>query len=64
MILTAFVCRFGTMAKDLTCRQPGGDGPAGHYGLLGIQERAEAIGARLQIQSAAGAGTNLMVSQR
>ena len=36
--------------------------PAGHYGLLGIQERAEAIGARLQIQSAAGAGTNLMVS--
>ncbi len=36
--------------------------PAGHFGLLGIQERAEAIGARLQIQSAAGAGTNLMVS--
>ena len=36
--------------------------PAGHYGLLGIQERAEAIGARLQIQSAAGAGTNLMVA--
>jgi signal transduction histidine kinase len=36
--------------------------PAVHYGLLGIQERAEAIGARLQIQSAAGAGTNLMVS--
>ena len=36
--------------------------PAGHFGLLGIQERAEAIGARLQIQSATGAGTTLMVS--
>lgn len=36
--------------------------PSGHFGLLGIQERAEAIGARLQIQSAAGAGTTLMVS--
>ncbi len=35
--------------------------PAGHFGLLGIQERAEAIGARLQIQSAAGAGTKLIV---
>lgn len=35
--------------------------PAGHYGLLGIQERAEAIGARLRIHSAAGAGTQLAV---
>lgn len=33
----------------------------GHFGLLGVQERAEAIGARLQIQSAAGAGTQLTV---
>lgn len=35
--------------------------PAGHYGLLGIQERAEAIGARLRIHSEAGAGTQLAV---
>ncbi len=35
--------------------------PAGHFGLLGIQERAEAIGARLHIQSATGAGTTLEV---
>lgn len=33
----------------------------GHFGLLGVQERAEAIGARLQIQSATGAGTELSV---
>jgi len=36
--------------------------PAGHFGLLGIQERAEAIGAQLQIQSSTGAGTKLIVS--
>lgn len=36
--------------------------PAGHFGLLGIQERAEAIGARLQIQSSADTGTKLIVS--
>lgn len=35
--------------------------PAGHYGLLGIQERAEAIGARVHLQSTYGAGTELVV---
>ena len=35
--------------------------PAGHYGLLGIQERAEAIGARLRIHSSTGTGTALAV---
>ncbi len=35
--------------------------PAGHFGLLGIQERAEAIGARLRLQSAVGIGTELAV---
>jgi len=30
---------------------------SGHYGLMGMQERAELIGARLSIQSAPGAGT-------
>jgi signal transduction histidine kinase len=33
----------------------------GHYGLLGIQERAELIGARMTILSAPGKGTNLTI---
>ncbi len=33
----------------------------GHYGLTGMQERAELIGARLTIQSAQGAGTTIEV---
>jgi two-component system sensor histidine kinase UhpB len=36
--------------------------PAGHFGLLGVQERAETIGARLHIESAPGCGTSLRVS--
>ena len=35
--------------------------PAGHFGLLGVQERAETIGARLHIKSALGEGTVLQV---
>ncbi len=35
--------------------------PAGHFGLLGVQERAEAIGAQLEIQSETGQGTKLIV---
>ena len=35
--------------------------PNGHFGLLGVQERIEAIGAQLKIESAPGAGTCLMV---
>ena len=35
--------------------------PEGHYGLLGMQERAELIGARLKIKSAPGQGTKLDV---
>jgi signal transduction histidine kinase len=34
----------------------------GHFGLLGIQERAELMGARLLIESATGEGTTLTVS--
>ncbi len=34
----------------------------GHYGLLGIQERAELIGARMAILSAPGKGTNLTIT--
>ena len=33
----------------------------GHFGLLGMQERAELIGAKLEIRSKAGAGTQLIL---
>jgi len=35
--------------------------PSGHFGLLGMHERAELIGARLKIESALGGGTRLKV---
>jgi signal transduction histidine kinase len=35
--------------------------PSGHFGLLGMHERADLIGARLEIESALGKGTRLTV---
>src|SRR5581483_5618655 len=35
--------------------------PKGHFGLLGMRERAELIGARLDVESAPGKGTRLNV---
>lgn len=35
--------------------------PSGHFGLLGMHERAELIGARLKIESALGKGTKLKI---
>ncbi|HUF39370.1 MAG TPA: ATP-binding protein [Anaerolineales bacterium] len=35
--------------------------PQGHFGLLGIHERAELIGARLEIRSEPGAGTQITI---
>ncbi len=35
--------------------------PSGHFGLLGLYERAELIGAKLKIQSVPGKGTHLTV---
>lgn len=35
--------------------------PKGHFGLLGIRERADLIGARLEVESAPGNGTRLKV---
>lgn len=35
--------------------------PSGHFGLLGIHERAELIGAELDIQTAPGSGTKVIV---
>jgi PAS domain S-box-containing protein len=39
---------------------PGGS-PAGSFGLLGMQERAALVGATLEIESAAGKGTTILV---
>ena len=36
--------------------------PSGHFGLLGIHERAELIGARFEIRSSLGEGTRLDIS--
>ena len=35
---------------------------AGHFGLMGIQERTQLVGARLQIESAPGQGTKIVVT--
>lgn len=35
--------------------------PSGHFGLLGMRERADLIGARLEVQSEAGRGTRLSI---
>jgi signal transduction histidine kinase len=35
--------------------------PSGHFGLLGIRERADLIGARLEVDSSSGKGTRLTV---
>ena len=34
----------------------------GHYGLLGARERAEAVGARLVVESAVGQGTKIVMT--
>jgi nitrate/nitrite-specific signal transduction histidine kinase len=35
---------------------------SGHWGLLGMRERARSIGARLDIDSVAGAGTTIRLT--
>jgi two-component system sensor histidine kinase UhpB len=35
--------------------------PSGHFGLLGMKERCELIGGRLEVQSEAGSGTRISV---
>ena len=39
----------------------GGADPAGGSGLLGLKDRAEAIGGRISLESPPGAGTTLVV---
>lgn len=40
---------------------PAGTGPAGHYGLVGMHERADRAGAQLHVASAPGQGTTVSV---
>jgi len=42
-------------------KSPAEFAPSGHFGLLGLYERAELIGAKLRIQSATGKGTRLSI---
>ncbi len=44
-----------------TPKSPTDFAPSGHFGLLGMRERADLIGARLEVQSEAGHGTRLSV---
>jgi len=43
-------------------RSPAEFAPSGHFGLLGLHERAELIGARLEIRSAPGKGARIQVT--
>ncbi|OGO11189.1 MAG: hypothetical protein A2032_05050 [Chloroflexi bacterium RBG_19FT_COMBO_49_13] len=42
-------------------KNPADFAPSGHYGLLGMHERAELIGAILEIRSSPGQGTSLLI---
>lgn len=42
-------------------KSPAEFAPGGHFGLLGLHERAELLGAKLEIQSAPGQGTRLII---
>jgi signal transduction histidine kinase len=43
-------------------KNPSEFSPSGHYGLLGLKERADLIGAFLEIHSSPGTGTKLIVT--
>jgi signal transduction histidine kinase len=51
-----------TVTDDGTGFDPATPVGAGHHGLANMRERAEAIGATLQIESAPGGGTRIIVS--
>ena len=42
-------------------KSPAGFAPGGHFGLVGLYERAQLIGARLEIASTPGKGTHLKI---
>jgi signal transduction histidine kinase len=59
--------RYDTEAFSLRVRDDGrgfdaaAPRPEGHFGLIGMEERAHQIGARLEIRSASGRGTDVVV---
>ena len=55
--------RVKLIVRDDGCgfdNQVAGNGSTGHFGLIGMQERAEQIGGTLSIHSAAGSGTEIV----
>ncbi len=44
-----------------TPKSPTDFAPSGHFGLLGMRERADLIGGRMEVQSEAGRGTRLSI---
>jgi signal transduction histidine kinase len=60
-------CAYDSRALRMAVRDDGGGfdpmqaSPKGHWGLVGMRERASAIGARLTITSAPGAGTEVVL---
>jgi signal transduction histidine kinase len=42
--------------------KPGNDSESGHFGLVGMRERVEALGGAFHINSSPGAGTEVRVS--
>ena len=63
------ILRFSADHVELTVEDDGcglsaaaDDRPGGHFGLLGIRERVDKLGGRLQLASAPGAGTRVTVT--
>jgi ligand-binding sensor domain-containing protein/signal transduction histidine kinase len=60
-------CSYGRRQLQVRVRDDGrgfdphGQAPSGHWGLVGMRERSAAIGARLAITSAPGAGTEVLL---
>ena len=61
-------CSYGRRHLQVRVRDDGrgfdphGQAPAGHWGVVGMRERADAIGARLAITSAPDAGTEVLLA--
>lgn len=52
-------CGFDADKKDDSLTDDGGTAHAGHFGMVGMEERAKLIGAELKITSAVGQGTRV-----
>ncbi len=53
-------CGWRTTAADSSL-PPNGSGPEGHFGIRGMQERADEIDAALVLESTPGGGTRVSV---